>query len=383
MFERVLVLNPNASYANSTLAWVLGQLGRYDEALAAAQRYADQAPNEGRAHQSLAAALLAVSRTKESEAEPASPWSRASRGAILAHSQESSTMCVRTILTACALSCMFACSSSSSPAGSSSGGGDDGGGASEDAGLTSDQNEAFSTGGSSLSVNQEMAVLANSLFDFDPTIDAGATPQANASAIGANIKSALDGCGTVSVSGASVTVAFGAPPGCTLSGGVSISGTVSVAVSQSSGTTTIALSLTSVVVDGKSLAGTASFATSSGSTFDVTTNLTSGTTTDTAQLTITGASGSFTVSGTAHEMQTGGTSTIVFDDVVVVNGECYATSGSMQITKGIVSETITFDAQTPTTGIASVTVGKHTVTQALPAYGSCPSGGRDGGHNNK
>jgi hypothetical protein len=45
--------------------------------------------------------------------------------------------------------------------------------------------------------------------------------------------------------------------------------------------------------------------------------------------------------------------------------------------KGLVATTITFNAQTPATGVVSVSTGRITVNTTLPAYGSC--GVRDGG----
>jgi hypothetical protein len=44
-----------------------------------------------------------------------------------------------------------------------------------------------------------------------------------------------------------------------------------------------------------------------------------------------------------------------------------------------VTETITFDASTPSTGVVTVTIGKRATTTKLPAYGDCPPGAKDGG----
>jgi hypothetical protein len=253
-------------------------------------------------------------------------------------------------------------------------------GSTDDAGLSSDEMATFGSGGDSLAAHLETATLANSLFDFDPTIDATSSPSVNATAIAQNIQSNLGtSCGTVSVSGTTVTVAFGAPPGCTLSNGPEVSGTVSVGVSQSGSTTSLALTLTDVVVDGEPLAGQTTFATTNGTTFQVTSTLTSGTKSDTANLTITGASGSFDVSGTAQVTENGASSDITFDDVDHVNGECYATSGTMTVTTGPTSETITFNANTPATGEVTLTIGKRSVPSTLPGYGSCPSDASDAG----
>jgi hypothetical protein len=249
----------------------------------------------------------------------------------------------------------------------------------EDGGLSDDERTVFILGGGSLAINQEATSLANGLFDFDPTINPSATPAANATSIGQNIQQNLGTCGKVTVSGATVTVNFGPPPGCTLMNGPTVSGTVVLALSKSGGTTTIAATLTSVVVDGKPLSGTAQFATSNGSTFALTTALTSGTQTDTANLAVTGSANELTLSGTAKEVNGGLTTSLTFTNVTHVDGECYATSGTMTIGEGPIAETITFNASTPATGMVTVQTGKHTSTELLPAYGSCPSDGKDGG----
>ncbi len=129
---------------------------------------------------------------------------------------------------------LAACSSST---GSGDATGSDAGSA--DAALSGDEMTALTTSGNSATINAQVNTLADELFDFDPTIDPSATPSANAAAIGANAQMNLgSSCGSVSVSGTSVTVSFGAPPGCTLPDGSVVSGTVTLAVSKASGTTT-------------------------------------------------------------------------------------------------------------------------------------------------
>jgi hypothetical protein len=176
-------------------------------------------------------------------------------------------------------------------------------------------------------------------------------------------------------------VNFGPPPGCTLSDGTVASGTVDLAVSESGGTTTVALTLTSVVVDGEALAGTASFATTNGTMFTVTADITSGASTDSAKLTITGTTDSFTITGNATVTEGSTTTVLDFSDLTITIGECYASGGSVEVTKSGISESLTFNAQTPETGKVSLTVGKHTSTMTLPPYGSCPNSGasRDAG----
>jgi hypothetical protein len=270
----------------------------------------------------------------------------------------------------------LACSSSSTPAR------DVTADAGADAALSTVEATVFNNGGSSVTLNQQVSVLADELFDFDPTINPAGTADQNAAAIGANVMASLGTCGSVKVTGADVTVGFGAPPGCTLPDGTVISGTVDVAVTDAGGTATIALTLDDVVVNGASMAGTASFSTTNGTMFTVTTNLMSGTKTDVASLTITAGKSSFSVTGTATDTEAGVTTKLVLTGLTVTYGECYATAGTVEVTEGAISESYTFNAETPETGQVTLTIGKRSSTKTLPAYGSCPSAGsspRDAG----
>jgi len=285
---------------------------------------------------------------------------------------------MKTIRTACSLlllSTAVACSSSSgSPSANGDSANDAGAtGDDDDGGLSTGETESFGTSSNSLATNQETTTLANALFDFDPTIDPSADAPTNATNVGQHTTTSLGGCGSVAVNGASVTVNFGAAPGCTLSGGEQISGSVNLALSKSMATTSIALTMTNLDVNGQAIAGTATFATSDGSTFAVTSQTSSSTKTETSNLTIVGAASSFTISGSAQVTEDGVSSVLAFNDVVHVDGECYATSGSMTVTTGPIVETITFNANTPATGEVSVQTGKHTTSSTLMPYGSCPS----------
>ncbi len=119
------------------------------------------------------------------------------------------------------------------------------------------------------------------------------------------IQSQLDTCGTVMLSGTTVTVSFGAAPGCTLANGVQ-------------------------------------------------------------------ASGSFTMSGAASGSRGGASTAATFTNVTYRAGDCYRNGGSMAITRGPISLTVTFSATTANSGTGSVTQGRRSATATLPAYGSCP-----------
>src|SRR5262245_16831015 len=108
-------------------------------------------------------------------------------------------------------------------------------------GLNAEERAHLDRGSSALSSVQQTVAIADSLFDFDPTIDPNLTAAQNAQAILANTNTNLNGCGSASISGTTVTVSFGAPPGCTLRTGVQVSGAVTAAVSRLGPVTTVAL----------------------------------------------------------------------------------------------------------------------------------------------
>lgn len=245
------------------------------------------------------------------------------------------------------------------------------GGAAADA-LTSDELDSVRESGASTTSAHQAVVIADSMFDFDPTIDPSATAEANAMAVRDRIRSQLGTCGMVSLTNTTVAVSFGAAPGCSLVNGVTASGSLSASVSKTGTTITIALAFTSLVVNGKSLDGTASFATSNGTTFNVTAMLTSGSDTLNANVTVTGATGSFAMNGTASGSRGGSNTAATFSNVTYRSGDCYPNGGSMAITRGPVSMTVTFSAATANSGQVTVTQGRRTSTATLPAYGSCP-----------
>lgn len=257
--------------------------------------------------------------------------------------------------------------------------------------LSRDEREVVDRGGDSSNASQQLTVLADSLFDFDPTIDPTKTAAENAAAVEGRVRSNLGdvdggvpadggalGCGSVSLSGTTVTVAFGPAPGCTLRNGSVISGTVAVGVAKTASTITLTLTLTQVVSNGVPLSGSATFATTTGSTFTVNANLTSGTTTWTiTNLSATGGTGTTTLNGTVSTAGGDATTTMTFTNLTWKAGDCYPNGGTVTSKKGLVSTVITFEATTPTTGLVKVTVGRKTSTVALPAYGQC--GVKDGG----
>lgn len=213
--------------------------------------------------------------------------------------------------------------------------------------------------------------LADSLFDFDATIDPAATAADNAAAIGTNVRANLGGCGSAVVSAMSVSVDFGAAPGCSLATGVAASGTVAVAVSRSAATTVVAVDLSRVTVQGRDLAGTLTFTTTDGRSFMAT--ATGGTAT--GLLTVAGGAGTFTVDGTLTVGASTTPTGVTFMAVVWHRGDCYPSGGSVRITHGFLMQTLAFTASTAATGTCERTVVGRTTSYMLPAYGACPPGG--------
>jgi hypothetical protein len=268
---------------------------------------------------------------------------------------------------------LLACSSSSSSDTTP----DDGGAP------TPEESASFDDGAAGSTSAHQALVAADSLFDFDPTLDPKATAEANTQAVATFATTNLQGCGSVTVAGTTVTVAFGPPPGCTLKTGIAISGTATATISSGNGTTKVALGFASLVVGGHAVDGTATLTTTDGSKFTAELAIRSGSTSISGTVTVQGSKGAFTVDGpltvTGGDAGTSGTS-VVFTSMHYTLGACYPDGGSMKVTKGLVTETITFDASTPTTGVVTVTTGRRSTTQTLPAYGSCPtSKGSDAG----
>ncbi len=249
--------------------------------------------------------------------------------------------------------------------------------------MTAEERAGFDVGAPSTPAAVQLTALTDKLFKFDPTIDTAQTALQNAqnvvTEIQKNLGAAGDGgtaCGSVSLMGTTVTASFGAPPGCTL-GNLTVSGTIAISVNKIASSITLAVTFTSVTVNGELLSGMATFATSNGTTFTLNANVTWQKTTYIATgFTVTGAVGSITLDGALSVMGDAATS-LTFAGVLWKQGDCYPSAGTLTIKKATLTETITFSAASATTGQVTVTIGKKTVPGQLPAYGKC--GAKDGG----
>ena len=211
--------------------------------------------------------------------------------------------------------------------------------------------------------------LADSLFDFDPTLDPSMSAEANAALVAAFAEAGLAGCGTVLVSGATVTVDYGA--GCELSTGVRASGSVSLTFSKSGSELSVAMTFDMLSVEERTLDGSATFVTSDGSTLAVTSMLASGVSAD---LVVVGSVGAMQIDGTATVVRGGATLMLTFTGVVWRQGDCYPSAGTLGVGSGRLVQTVTFSSASASSGVVTVSQGRASREATLPPYGDCPAG---------
>jgi hypothetical protein len=135
---------------------------------------------------------------------------------------------------------------------------------------------------------------------------------------------------------------------------------------------TLTLTMTMLKVNGSSLDGTLTMSTSNATSFTTIGSLTTSDGTYNANLTLSGTATSIGISGTLQESSGTTKANYTFTFVVWNRADCYPNSGSVKVQRGAVMSTITFDAQTASTGKISVSTGRVTVPGQLPSYGSCP-----------
>ena len=220
----------------------------------------------------------------------------------------------------------------------------------------------------------------------DPTIDPALTAKQNADAVATQLQSSLSACAAASVTHAagSTTVAVDFGAGCTVGSVGTVSGKVNATVSKTGSTVSVAFTFGPLTVNGRSLTGTASAATSNGTSYMFAEDLLESgnhiTFNGTAVLDASGASVTLDGNGTWAQ---GAAPAIAFTmgGVHHTFAGCYADAGTITETKMVkglrgmlvtVIETVTFDAMTPSTGNVTIGVNGVKKTQKLPAYGTCP-----------
>jgi hypothetical protein len=215
----------------------------------------------------------------------------------------------------------------------------------------------------------------------DPTLDPTKSAGQNTGAIAAQLMSAAGSCGSVMYVTGQVMVSVNFGAGCSLPPLGNLSGSVTAKVTSMNGVTVL-LTFSNLGVDGQTLNGTLSLATADGTTFTYRANLNDGSVKVLfdGTLALDGAGG-VTADGTGS-IDTGATPI----DLTITGlhhkfGGCYADAGTISESKMVrslkgnmvmISDAIAFDAQTPSTGMATITVGNLAKTTTLMSYGNCP-----------
>ncbi len=234
--------------------------------------------------------------------------------------------------------------------------------------------DAYSQSSASLVTTESALEVSDDVLGFDPVLVRGNTADQNAMDIETHTHATLTECGTITRTGAMITIDFGTA-GCTTPSGHVVSGTIGVLIGASAGEATAMLTFTSFVLDGTALSGTLGFRTSAttlGVNIDLTSG-TSGTTTLSGSLTITATSGAFGLDGTLTSTRASIQTSIAITSLRWTRGECYPGEGSIDATTGAIDQTMTFTSSTAMTGIVEVTEGPITTRQMLPPYAHCPN----------
>ncbi len=208
---------------------------------------------------------------------------------------------------------------------------------------------------------------------FDPVIDPTKTAAENAQAIVDQAK-ATSACIQTNLTGATATLTYPPPAGCTIQG-VTVIGTFSMSVTKDASGVTVDVTFTNLSVNGTTVNGSVKLVTSSGTTFTVTPNLTSGSKSISGSLSVTGGSGYFTIAGTLTTRAGDASTTATLTNIKWTTGACYPEAGTASFkssSKLSPTITVTFLSTTPQDGKVSVTKGKVPSTESLPAYASCP-----------
>ncbi len=223
----------------------------------------------------------------------------------------------------------------------------------------------------------------------DPTIDVSKDAGANADAIAMRLMNSTTGCATAQVTHTmgmtSVAVDFGA--GCALPPLGTVSGAASAMVTRIPGLNprvTVAFTFTNLSANGTTLNGSFSVTTMTGTSFTADADLMTATqhVVFTGSLTLDPDGKGVTVDGTDTSTVNGISTMDALSGVHHAFGGCYADAGTITMAKATktkhgaatnITETMTFAATTPSTGMVSVAVnGAAPISVTLPAYGSCP-----------
>lgn len=228
------------------------------------------------------------------------------------------------------------------------------------------EGDGYASGANSALTVERALQVSDDLSDF-----AGlsvTTAEDAAARVETQAREATMGCGTVARSGPQVTLAL---TSCTLPSGHVVSGAIGISASVSASIVSLAITFTDVSVDGESLEGTVSLEAGPGA-LTASLALLSSRGEISGDLSLLADPSMLTVSGGLEVTRDALPTAIAFTSVVYQRGDCYPSGGSLSITSGMVSTTIAFDESTASTGVVTVTQGRRTSAEMLPAYGSCP-----------
>lgn len=257
---------------------------------------------------------------------------------------------------------------------------------------TPEQLSLLADGAQGMTALRQSIQVADSLFNFDPTLAPDGSEQSNMMAVQMETMKNLAGCGSATLTGAgdggaggTLIVDFGSAPGCTVKG-VLVSGqaALTLTVDKVNGIT-VSLLFTKLVAGAVSLDGALTFNTKNATTFHVVAqSFTAGAIAIDADIMVVGALLKATIDGTAMVTAGGVTRGLTFLGIVVHPGGCYATDGSLTVSTLPLTVVATFTASTPQTGIVdaifSSPLGMVSGPYQLPPYGSCgPGAAKDGG----
>ncbi len=207
-------------------------------------------------------------------------------------------------------------------------------------------------------------------------LDASKTAKENAEAVKASIIKSVSNASCLTITAGATEVEFTAVfnSSCKIvQAGINVEGTIKVSVTAAGGKVTVTLQMTNVALDGQGpLNGTASASYSGGATYSVTVN----TTTSSAVFNFAGSyvlsNKTATINGTGDYTKNAVIYAFTLNNVTWKVGDCYPNGGSVEIRINRLTETLAFNAQTPATGKATLTVGRKSQEVTLLAYGSCP-----------
>ena len=277
---------------------------------------------------------------------------------------------------------LAACPSSSGPADMSDGFGETP--PADDIDLAAESTRLGVRGTFATSMNASKAVTELFVKE-DPTLDVKRTAAANADAVAQQLHASLASCATASITHApsDVNIALAFHGVCSV-GANTFAGGATAKVEKGAGSITVAFTFTSLMVNGRTIDGTASVTTMDDTSFAATIDITDGATHATlvGALALDASGAGATLDGTgSHSVAASAPVIYTASGVHHVFGACYADGGTLTWGATLtgksgrsyrITETLSFNAQTPATGMATATIAGIATPVTLSPYGTCP-----------